>query len=61
MKALVIEKGWTSFTITDSGQAYFKKFDYELNVTHPKKCNGIKSIWIYNARGLKTNQQSQAN
>ena len=61
MKALVIQKGWTSFTITDSGHAYFKKIDYELNETHPKKNNGIKSIWIYNARGHKTNQQSQAN
>ena len=36
MKALVIKNGWTAFTITKSGQAYFKKFDYELTAAHPK-------------------------
>ena len=57
MKALVIQKGWSSFTITDSGTAYFKKFDFELTAAHTKKCNGIKTIWIYNAKGHKSSQQ----
>ena len=59
MKALVIQKGWTSFTITDTGTVYFKKFDYEVNETHLEKHNYSKSIWIYNAKGHKPVARSQ--
>ena len=53
MKALCIQKGWTAFTIANTGTVYFKKFDYELNASHVQKNEHVKTIWIYNAKGHK--------
>ena len=53
MKTICIQKGWTAFTITDTNQVYFKKFDYQLTAAHTEPYNHSKAIWIYNANGHK--------
>ena len=49
-KDMAEKNGWSSFTVTQQGHAYFKKFDYQLSEEHLQP-SGAEGIWIYNPNG----------
>ena len=51
---MVVEKGWTGFTLSKKGKLFFKKVDYELTPDLLKPNGNAEGIWIYNPKGHDT-------